>query len=290
MEANPTKTMISKKTVMALSIWMFFSTLFLIFGLVHVWPEATDALPIESLGSKNVQVSPAPAASPPKPSEEVLKALKKQQRTTILLILLLGALGAQVHAVQSFADFVGNGSFHSSWAFWYLKRPLIGALVALTSYSAIVGGVMGLDSVYKSRGGNLWGLTAICLLSGLYSRMVTDKMYEVFSTLLSIKPENQPTRRDGLENSSPKPPVVSKTDPAEPSLSAPVPIRIHGTGFSTNCKGRLGEQSVGLIHKSETELELPISSFPQEAGTHAITVTDTATGLTSAPFELVVKP
>lgn len=149
---------------------------------------------------------------------------------------------------------------------------------------------MGLDSVYKSRGGNLWGLTAICLLSGLYSRMVTDKMYEVFSTLLSIKPENQPTRKNGLENGSPNPPVVSKTDPAEPALSAPVPIQIHGSGFSATCKGRMGGQAVELIFKSATELELPIASFPQEAGTHAITVTDSASGLTSIPFELVVKP
>lgn len=139
MAANTTQSTVPKGIVTALSIWMFLSTLFLIFGLVHVWPEATDAMPIGALDPKDVQASPAPVAATQKPAEEVLKALKEQQRTTILLILLLGALGAQIHAVQSFADFVGNGSFHTSWAFWHLKRPLIGALVALTSYSAIVG-------------------------------------------------------------------------------------------------------------------------------------------------------
>lgn len=290
METSPSKTETPKGTIMAISLWMFLTTLFLISGLVRVWPEATQSPSIGSITNQSGTASNASNVAIQKPTAEELKAMKEQQRTTILLILLLGALGAQVHAVQSFADFVGNGSFSSSWAFWYIKRPLIGALVALISYSAVVGGVMGLDSVYKTSGGNLWGLTAICLLSGLYSRMVTDKMYEVFSTLLAIKPGNQPSRKDGLENGAPKPPVVSKVEPAEVLLSAAVSLQIHGSGFSKTCKARLGEQWIELIYKSPTELELPVTGLPQSAGTHAITVTDSASGLASTSFDLVVKP
>lgn len=290
METNLPKPVIPKGVVIFLSIWMFLITLFLIIGLVRVWPEATEAVSIETLSSKERSAANPALGTNVTLTEEALKALKEQQRTTMLLILLLGALGAQIHAIQSFADFVGNGSFHSSWAFWYIKRPLIGALVALTAYSAIVGGVMGLESVYKSGGGNLWGLTAICLLSGLYSRMVTDKMYEVFSTLLAIKPENQQPRKDGLEETGPKAPQITKLEPAEASIANPIPLRIHGSGFTATCKGRIGDQTLDLILKSPTELELPVASFPENTGTHALVVTDPATRLTSAPFQWVVNP
>ncbi|MGB9181086.1 MAG: hypothetical protein WCB68_17775, partial [Pyrinomonadaceae bacterium] len=38
----------------------------------------------------------------------------------LLLVIAAGALGSYVHAATSFADYVGNRKFTSSWTWWYV--------------------------------------------------------------------------------------------------------------------------------------------------------------------------
>src|SRR5262245_11432330 len=60
----------------------------------------------------------------------------------LVLVLCAGALGAMVHAVQSFVDFHGNQRLARSWLPWYLLRPFVGALMALIFYLLLRGGLV----------------------------------------------------------------------------------------------------------------------------------------------------
>ncbi len=201
-----------------------------------------------------------------------------EKGSILVLILLLGAAGAQIHALQSFSDFVGNGSFASRWMFWYMKRPIIGGLLALTVYAVIGGGVMGLDAAMGKAGGNLWGLAAICLLSGMFSRLVTDKLYEVFATLLAVKPQDKIPRNDGMTEDPPAPkPVLTRLDPATVSLANPIVVKITGKNFTAKCRVQVGDTIQETFFKSTTELELPAASLPTKPGKYGVVVIDGGT-------------
>jgi len=52
----------------------------------------------------------------------------------ILVAMAVGALGGNVHAIRSFALFVGNRQLVSSWVWWLLMRPFLGLPMALIFY------------------------------------------------------------------------------------------------------------------------------------------------------------
>ena len=54
----------------------------------------------------------------------------------MLVAILMGVIGAMVHAMTSFADFVGNKRLEKSWLPWYFLRPLIGGHLGVQVYGA----------------------------------------------------------------------------------------------------------------------------------------------------------
>ena len=94
-------------------------------------------------------------------------------------VVLSGALGAWIHAAQSFAGFVGTQRFTARWGRWYLLRPMIGGFLAFVLFLMSLAGVVpGLDA---TRGFLLLG---IATLVGLVSRPLVDKALDVFEALL----------------------------------------------------------------------------------------------------------
>lgn len=97
---------------------------------------------------------------------------------TLELAAWAGMLGGFVHASQSLVDYMGNRTLHRSWALWYLLRPLQGAVVGAAFYIIARAGLI-------SNAGevNVYGVSALGLLGGWFSKNASDKMKEVFETL-----------------------------------------------------------------------------------------------------------
>jgi hypothetical protein len=104
------------------------------------------------------------------------------------LVMICGALGSFAHGARSFVDFVGNRTLRASWSAWYLLYPLIGAALALIFYLAVRGGFL---TTNAGQDVNLYGLTAISGLVGMFSKQATTKLAEVFSTLFKTDKDDK---------------------------------------------------------------------------------------------------
>lgn len=99
----------------------------------------------------------------------------------LALVAVVGALGSYIHLATSFADYLGNRQFVSSWKWWYLLRPFIGSALAITVYFAARGGLIS----GGAGAGDLspYGVAALAGLTGMFSKQATDKLREVFENL-----------------------------------------------------------------------------------------------------------
>jgi hypothetical protein len=109
------------------------------------------------------------------------------------LVMICGALGSFAHGARSFVDFVGNRTLRASWGAWYLMYPLIGAALALIFYLAVRGGFLTTNAGTTNAGQdvNLYGLTAISALVGMFSKQATTKLAEVFATLFKTDKDDK---------------------------------------------------------------------------------------------------
>ncbi len=144
----------------------------------------------------------------------------------ILLVLLVGAMGSYVHAASSLVDYLGNRTFVSSWVWWYLLKPFVGMLLALIFYFVFRGGFVtaGANAAGESATNfiNPYGIAALSALVGMFSKVATDKLNEVFTTLFRPGPgEGDATRDDKLNAESLL--SIAQDDPAlnEASLILP---------------------------------------------------------------------
>jgi hypothetical protein len=146
----------------------------------------------------------------------------------LLLVLVFGALGAYIHTITSFVDYVGNRRFTPSWTWWYFLRPFIGSTLALVFYVAIRGGFFAQEA--QTGDVNPFGIAALAGLAGLFSKQATDKLKEVFDTLFGIAPgKGDDQRRDSLANPVP---TLASIQPPSAAAGEDVPeLRLSGEHF-----------------------------------------------------------
>ncbi len=123
---------------------------------------------------------------------------------TLELAAWAGMLGGFVHASQSLVDYMGNRTLHRSWALWYLLRPLQGAVVGAAFYIIARAGLI-------SNAGevNVYGVSALGLLGGWFSKNASDKMKEVFETLFGKGADA--SRANKMSDDVEKPDATSST-------------------------------------------------------------------------------
>jgi len=127
----------------------------------------------------------------------------------MLISILMGVIGAMVHAMTSFADFVGNRRLVRSWLPWYFMRPMIGGGLALFFY---VGFRAGLLTTSIAQGDiNPFGVAAIGGLAGMFSKQATDKLNEVFTTAFKTSAGDQQRGGKLGPNAPTKPTGVGST-------------------------------------------------------------------------------
>jgi hypothetical protein len=154
--------------------------------LLSVWPEPSASGAVQSAATVSA-----------------VKILWGQGTVTInasdrmmLITILMGVIGAMVHTMTSFADFVGNRRLVWSWLPWYFLRPLIGSGLALFFYIGFRAGLL-----TTSSGGatdfNPFGVAALGGLAGMFSKQATDKLNEVFSTMFKTSGTTGDAKRSG---------------------------------------------------------------------------------------------
>jgi hypothetical protein len=178
---NPRRSATAKVSLQSKPPWLgvpigLFVYLVAIFSLValllSLWPATVDADPVTTWWGATF-------------SREV---------DLLLLVMICGALGSFAHGARSFVDFVGNRTLRASWSAWYLLYPLIGATLALIFYLAVRGGFLTTTSADGAKDVNVYGLTAISGLVGMFSKQATTKLSEVFSTLFKTDKDDKPLK------------------------------------------------------------------------------------------------
>lgn len=208
----------------------------------------------------------------------------------LLLVLVFGALGAYIHTVTSFVDYVGNRRLTSSWTWWYFLRPFIGTALALVFYVAIRGGFFAQEA--QTGDVNPFGMAALAGLAGLFSKQATDKLKEVFDTLFRTAEGGDAHRRDPLANPVPSlhsiQPASIKADEETPMLT------LRGENFVRNSTVLLDGTPIRPKYLSPTELlvEVPADGR-QDPGTVNVKVRNPEPGggvSEPVPVELTESP
>ncbi|WP_051055085.1 MULTISPECIES: hypothetical protein [Kitasatospora] len=139
----------------------------------------------------------------------------------LLAVLAASGLGSFVHAATSFATYAGNRQLLPSWLPWYLLRTAIGGALALLVYFLLRGGLFanGTDGTAT----NPYGFAGIAGLCGLFSKQATDKLREVFDTVLTTKDgAGDDERDDKIQPVAPTAPApaaapLPRPEPADPA-------------------------------------------------------------------------
>ena len=267
--------------------------------LASIFPSSASPGTAETPTARaTANVPPSAEASPPAPrltfrawkaGGRVLLPPLEPDQGLIVLALLAGALGAFMHAAQSFAAFVGNRELKLSWVWWYVLRPPIGSVLGLLLYFVARAGLLGgaSDSVSP------YGVVAIGGLGGWFSKQATNKLAEVFDTL--FRTANPPEQKDALAKGA-NVPTISEVSPStivipEDETVSPS-VRIRGSGFQPTADVTLDDEKVTATWKSAEEIAATIPRAKLAApGTRLslVVVNHIPEPCSSDPFVLTVK-
>jgi len=204
----------------------------------------------------------------PQANQELFFGLLSVETTAeirlFVLVLCAGALGAMLHAVQSFVDFHGNRQLVRSWLPWYLLRPLNGALLALVFYTLIEGGLVAevMKGGDAETAAKLYTLTGAAALIGMFSELATIKLKDVFTALVAnpVKP-----RANALQPAAPKPEITA-LQPAQVAVNTGnLQIKVVGKNFDKAAKVKVGGQ--GRKVSNVTPTELTVDLLPDDVAT-----------------------
>jgi hypothetical protein len=199
----------------------------------------------------------------------------------ILLAIFAGALGSYIHAIKSFADFVGNRTLTASWFWWYIARPFLGMAMALVFYAVVRGGFIA-GSPADSNVVNPFGVIAVGALVGMFADRAAQKLSEIFDTLF---------RTDVPRGDKLNAPIIDSLDPNKVTVGTkPLPVlKIVGD--------RLGKVTIVRLNAEErkpdkvSEKELSVQLLEKDLarpGEIAVTAVNPDGGLSpAATFHVV---
>ncbi|KDN88021.1 hypothetical protein [Kitasatospora cheerisanensis] len=184
---------------------------------------------------------------------------------TAMLVAVLAAsgLGSFVHAATSFATYAGNRQLLPSWLPWYLLRTAIGGALALLVYFLLRGGLFanGTDGTAT----NPYGFAGIAGLCGLFSKQATDKLREIFDTVLTTRDGAGDDERD--DKIQPTAPTSPSGPAATPAPATPAPSAPSGPSGPTvpvgEEQGEAAPAPVASLTKPQAA-ELAVATIPQQ--------------------------
>ena len=121
----------------------------------------------------------------------------------IALAGVVGALGGSIHGAGTLAHWSAHWSKGqeevAKWGVWYLSRPLIGAALAVIVYLVVRAGLFS-PSSGDAADVNVYGVTAVAGIVGLFSERATRKLKEVAATLFRTREDAQSESPEQSEN------------------------------------------------------------------------------------------
>jgi hypothetical protein len=175
------------------------------------------------------------------------------EQKLILLAFAAGIAGSFLHAAQSLSSYIGNEAFKASWTTWYFLRPWIGGALGFAIYFALRAGLVAGPTAV-----NPYGVVALGLLGGWFSKTTTDKLQEVFETL--FKTDQDKKRKDKLDVA--ERPMVKEIDPS-PIPSNATDIIIRGQNFLQGATVQINNDELQADFVSETTLKLSLQNLSQ---------------------------
>jgi hypothetical protein len=168
----------------------------------------------------------------------------------LLLVLLAGAIGSYIHASSSFVDYLGNRTLISSWVWWYLLRPFIGMMLALLFYFVFRGGFItaGVNAGGEAAASfiNPFGIAAMAGLVGMFSKVASDKLNEVFLTLFAPKAGDGDAKRGDKLSAGISPGPAAITPNSGPKEGG-TPVIITGTDFLDGATVNIGGVAASAV-------------------------------------------
>jgi hypothetical protein len=178
------------------------------------------------------------------------------------LVLVAGALGAYIHAATSFGSHLGAGDFSTSWLWWYVLRPLVGASLAGLLYLAVRGGLVSVSTGEADV--NPYGMAALAGLAGLFSTPLTARLATIFDAILGKTGEDGPAAR---------PPRIGDLDPSTAPVGNEVEITVTGEDFVESSKVAVDGREVETTFSNSTTLHATIpNDVLGQVGVRKITV------------------
>ncbi len=251
-------------------------------------PEAkSDAKPTASeIAKKKTAADEAEATAVASEAKALnTKTSNRHTKKILMLIMLLGAIGGQLHALTSFGAYCGNGTFVGSWIFYYMMRPVVGAMVALLAYLGLLSGLFA-SSTASASTSNI-GLAAACMLVGLCSEMAMAKFIEIFSLVFQTEASKQ--------RANPLAPPGPPTKPVLLSLSRQTMVAANhenvtltGKNFPNPSQAHVEGRVQPVTWVSATELTLLADAVPANPGTYHIAVVNPETQQISSALPLTL--
>jgi hypothetical protein len=112
-------------------------------------------------------------------------------------IVCAGGLGAVVNCIRGFYKHYSLGDYNHRYAFWYVFRPWIGAVLGMVSYLLIIGGLMAFENGTIA-GQNLRTkalFVAVAFLAGFSANEFIMKVNAVAKALFGVDGQSTTHRR-----------------------------------------------------------------------------------------------
>lgn len=293
-ESKQSITMYSPTYVtIPLGIYVLVLTLFLVYVMINAWPEviqveSTHNLPAtqEELNATHGELKQLTTIQGTKWKSSITlfggTFTVHDEARLVIIALLGGGIGASIHAIQSFIQFVGHRTFITSWVWWYIMRAPIGALLALVFYFALRAGLLGGGGeVQVAEQVSVAGIASLSTLVGLFTEQAVKKLSDVFDAMFTPK-EKEEEEGDGLHGKLPSVPEIIELQPMV--IDAGTTERmlvVKGKNFVKGSEVRVDESARKTQYRSLNELSVELSDADvQAAGTRIVTVVN-ASGIKS---------
>jgi hypothetical protein len=194
----------------------------------------------------------------------------------LLVVALAGALGGLVYSLRSLTWYAGNRSLKYSWMMTYYLQPVVGAGLAIITYTVLRGGLVLVTTQTSSDVVNPFGFAGIAALVGLFSAQAAEWLKRVFEQVFTPAPKGK------------DPAIEVRVADISPEHGAEQDeITITGTGFTeVEAVTFGGVQASDVRRVSDTELKVKV---PAGARSGPITV-KTPAGTVASTQSFSVDP
>ncbi len=115
---------------------------------------------------------------------------------TLIYVSCAGGLGGTIYCIKGYYWYKRAKNFSLAWAWWYIFRPFISAVIGAVFYLLIIGGLLSISSstdVNYSKSRIFY--CAVTFLAGFSFGKATAKLADLSSTLFASK-EDKTTKPD----------------------------------------------------------------------------------------------